>query len=32
MDIDSQGALLIKEKNGKIVRKVSGDVIHIRAK
>jgi len=32
MDIDNQGALLIKEKNGAIIRKVSGDVVHCRVK
>lgn len=30
VDIDEHGALLIKERNGNIVRKISGDVIHLR--
>ena len=30
VDIDDQGALLVKEKNGSVVRKISGDVIHLR--
>lgn len=30
VDIDAQGALLIKERNGNIVRKISGDVVHLR--
>ncbi|MFA6378188.1 MAG: biotin--[acetyl-CoA-carboxylase] ligase [Candidatus Omnitrophota bacterium] len=29
VDIDNQGALLIKEKSGVIVRKISGDIIHL---
>lgn len=32
VDIDNQGALLIKEKDGQLVRKISGDVVHVRAK
>ncbi len=30
VDIDNQGALLIKKKNGTIVKKTSGEVIHLR--
>jgi BirA family biotin operon repressor/biotin-[acetyl-CoA-carboxylase] ligase len=29
VDIDDQGALLIKKKSGVIIRKISGDVIHL---
>lgn len=30
VDIDEQGALLVQEKNGRIVRKISGDIAHLR--
>lgn len=30
IDIDDQGALLIQERSGRVVRKISGDVIHLR--
>lgn len=30
IDIDAQGALLIKERNGNIVKKISGDIVHLR--
>lgn len=30
IDIDSQGALLIKERSGNIVKKISGDIVHLR--
>ena len=30
VDIDEQGALLIREKNGNVVRQVSGDILHLR--
>ena len=30
VDIDAQGALLIREKSGAIIKKISGDVVHLR--
>jgi len=31
IDIDAQGALLIQKKDGSVVRKISGDVVHLRS-
>ncbi|MCX5681938.1 MAG: biotin--[acetyl-CoA-carboxylase] ligase [Candidatus Omnitrophica bacterium] len=30
VDIDAQGALLIRERSGAIVKKISGDIVHLR--